>query len=172
MIWKTFSYHLIVVTAGINIRMNVFSCDSGATRTAIVCKWNELHLPLPIHTWFWIERMMKRNALPATFKYFIANIRLKHQPELKCTKTIDIFRHSQCWSFDIYGKLTPICHHQAYCGWKKWKMFPRNLFFHGPLTRCVKSQVAHAPGMPGTFSPPPRVSYPDMHHGTCVTHVP
>ena len=23
--------------------------------------------------------------------------------------------------------------------------------------------------MPGTFSPPPRVSYPDMHHGTCAT---
>ena len=32
--------------------------------------------------------------------------------------------------------------------------------------------VAHAPGMAGTFSPPPRVSDPDMHHGTCVTHVP
>ena len=31
---------------------------------------------------------------------------------------------------------------------------------------------AHAPVMPGTFSPPPRVSDPDMHHGTCVTHVP
>ena len=31
---------------------------------------------------------------------------------------------------------------------------------------------AHAPGMPGTFSPPPQVSDPDMHHGTCVTHVP
>ena len=26
--------------------------------------------------------------------------------------------------------------------------------------------------MPGTFSPPPQVSYPNMHHGTCVTHVP
>ena len=26
--------------------------------------------------------------------------------------------------------------------------------------------------MPGTFSPPPLVSDPDMHHGTCVTHVP
>ena len=26
--------------------------------------------------------------------------------------------------------------------------------------------------MPGTFSPPLRVSDPDMHHGTCVTHVP
>ena len=31
---------------------------------------------------------------------------------------------------------------------------------------------AHAPGMPGTFSPPSQVSDPDMHHGTCVTHVP
>ena len=26
--------------------------------------------------------------------------------------------------------------------------------------------------MPGKFSPPPRFSDPDMHHGTCVTHVP
>ena len=26
--------------------------------------------------------------------------------------------------------------------------------------------------MPGTLSPPPRVSNPDMHHGTCVAHVP
>ena len=28
-----------------------------------------------------------------------------------------------------------------------------NDFDHGPLTRYVKLQVAHAPGMPGTFSP-------------------
>ena len=45
-------------------------------------------------------------------------------------------------------------------------------FINGPLTRYVKLLVAHAPGMPGTVSPPPGVSYPDMHHGTCVTHVP
>ena len=44
--------------------------------------------------------------------------------------------------------------------------------WNGPLTRYVKLPLAHAPGMPGTFSPPPRVSDPDMHHGTCVTHVP
>ena len=31
---------------------------------------------------------------------------------------------------------------------------------------------AHARGMPGTFSPSPQVSDFDMHHGTCVTHVP
>ena len=42
----------------------------------------------------------------------------------------------------------------------------------GPLTRYVKLWFSHAPGMPGTFSPPPWVSDPDMHHGTCVTHVP
>ena len=31
---------------------------------------------------------------------------------------------------------------------------------------------AHAPGMLGAFFPSPQVSNPDMHHGTCVTHVP
>ena len=43
---------------------------------------------------------------------------------------------------------------------------------HGPLIRYQKLWVAHAPGMPGTFCPPSRVSDPDMHHGTCMTHVP
>ena len=42
---------------------------------------------------------------------------------------------------------------------------------HGPLTRYAKLRVVHAPGMPGTFSPPPRVSDHDMHQGTCVTHM-
>ena len=40
------------------------------------------------------------------------------------------------------------------------------------LPLVVKLHVAHAPGMPWTFSPSPRVSDPDMHHGTCVMHVP
>ena len=40
-----------------------------------------------------------------------------------------------------------------------------------PLTRYVKLRVALATRMPGTFSPPPRVSDPDMHHATCVAHV-
>ena len=37
---------------------------------------------------------------------------------------------------------------------------------NGPLARYIKLRVAHATGMPGMFSPPPRVSDPDMHHGT------
>ena len=44
--------------------------------------------------------------------------------------------------------------------------------YHGSLARNVILWVAHAPGIPGTFSPPPRVSDPDIPHGTCVTHVP
>ena len=43
---------------------------------------------------------------------------------------------------------------------------------YGPLARYVKFWVAHVPGMPGAFSPPPWVSDPEMHHGTCVAHVP
>ena len=48
---------------------------------------------------------------------------------------------------------------------------------HGPLTRYVKLWDAHAPGMPGTFFPPPTSKEtvnkrPGMHYGTCVTHVP
>ena len=39
------------------------------------------------------------------------------------------------------------------------------------LTRYVKLWVVHAPGMPGTFSPLPRVSDPDIKLGTCMTHV-
>ena len=42
---------------------------------------------------------------------------------------------------------------------------------HGTLDRYVNLQVAHAPGISATFSPPPWVSDPDMHQGTCVTHV-
>ena len=42
---------------------------------------------------------------------------------------------------------------------------------HGPLARYVKLRVAHSSFMLGTFSPPPRVSDPGMHHGTCVMHV-
>ena len=40
------------------------------------------------------------------------------------------------------------------------------------LTIYAKLRVVHGPGMPGTFPPPPWVSVPDMHHVTCVTHVP
>ena len=55
---------------------------------------------------------------------------------------------------------------------RPWVIMTCGKMLHGPLTRCVKLRVAHAPGMPGTFSPPPRIGGTDMHHGTCATHVP
>ena len=42
----------------------------------------------------------------------------------------------------------------------------------GLLPDTQNCRFTHAPGMPGTFSPPPRVRDPDIHHGTCVTHMP
>ena len=45
----------------------------------------------------------------------------------------------------------------------------RNITCYGSLPRYVKLRVVHAPGMPGTFSPPPRVSDPDMHVPWCMS---
>ena len=41
----------------------------------------------------------------------------------------------------------------------------RTVLVHGPLARYVKLRVPHAPGIPGAFSPPPRVSDPVMPQG-------
>ena len=39
---------------------------------------------------------------------------------------------------------------------------------HGHLARYIKLRVVHAPGLPGRFSPPLRVSDPDMRYGMNV----
>ena len=51
-------------------------------------------------------------------------------------------------------------------------VIPNTSICHGPLASYVKLRVAHVPGMPGTLFQSSQVSDPDMHHGTCVTHVP
>ena len=66
----------------------------------------------------------------------------------------------------------PMKHRCPFCHMDSMLEILKGLSRHGPLARYVKMRVAHAPGMPGTFSPPPRVSDPGMRHGTCVTHVP
>ena len=50
------------------------------------------------------------------------------------------------------------------------KPFSRSRVFqcNGLLIRYVKLRFVHAPGITGTFSPPPNVSDPDLHHGTCM----
>ena len=53
-------------------------------------------------------------------------------------------------------------------------VFQTGDFYHtqGTPTRYVKLRVAHVPGMAGMFYLLPRVSNPDMHHGTRETQVP
>ena len=78
-------------------------------------------------------------------------------------------------------RYTPRNIHTPFLFDSSWSILPNVLrmtsmvsrkFYHGPLVRFVKLWVVHAPGMPGTFYPSSRVSDPDMHHGTCVMHVP
>ena len=40
---------------------------------------------------------------------------------------------------------------------------------HGPLTRYVKLRVAHAPEMPGKFSPPPTLKETVRHVPSCMS---
>ena len=66
------------------------------------------------------------------------------------------------------------CHY--YAGIPHWywinEVKPQLPDEHGPLARYIRLRVTHVSEMPGTFSPPPRVSDPNMHRGTCVTLVP
>ena len=73
------------------------------------------------------------------------------------------------WRFDTEQatKVVPIC----------WRIYASLALDELITKQWASYQIrkiagAHAPGIPGAFSPPPRVSDPDMHHGTCVTHVP
>ena len=74
---------------------------------------------------------------------------------------------SQCWprSLPPYDVTRP--------QWVKCLAFTWE-WLNGPWASCQIRKIAgaHAPGMPGTFSPSPQVSDPDMHHGTCVTQMP
>ena len=114
-------------------------------------------------------------------------------PEQTAQETIEtpvIYDVTLMWSFYM-GELLHItvvcgCNHLSMMvvgwgggGWWWWYQQRRSAqqrllgdMSHGPLTRFIKLRVAHAPGMPGPCSPPPRISDPDMHHDTCVTHVP
>ena len=79
------------------------------------------------------------------------------------------------WLFAILSIVCIIIH--GVCTWAVFccvcgRQIPVD--FTMPWASCQIRKIAgaHAPGMPGTFSPSPQVSDPDMHHDTCVTHVP
>ena len=81
-------------------------------------------------------------------------------------------KHIEDWSIQFYFFDTFYLQASKLCG------------SYDPLCDVVPSMVTWAScqirkimdcacaGRPGTFSRPPLVSDPDMHHGTCVAHVP
>ena len=78
-----------------------------------------------------------------------------------------------CWTFSWFCIVSVNWFH--FSQWKNQVLcyLSTRLFVHnGSLTRYAQVRVAHAPGMPGTFSSSPRVNDPDIHHGTCVIHMP
>ena len=79
---------------------------------------------------------------------------------------IAVYVGSRFWAHDLWISETPL---SAHSGGQR-----TNHLTMAPWASCHirKFAGAHVPGMPGTFSPAPQVSDLDMHHGTCVTHVP
>ena len=85
---------------------------------------------------------------------------------VKCLYSFDLFELLQkCYLDNLMMISWMICLDNTYV---------RLVCVRASWASCQIRKIAgaHAPRMPGTFSPSPQVSDPDMHHGTCVTHVP
>ena len=90
-------------------------------------------------------------------------------PQCQWTKPDGYGNISQCITTTKHSKAKTVCIFLGiYCMKSTFARFSR----YGPLARYINLRVAHALGMTGTFSAPPRVSDLDIYQGTCVTHVP
>ena len=69
----------------------------------------------------------------------------------KSTQYVALWTHKIHPYLALSGELWSVFYEYFNRNWSCYKGFL--LYFHGPLTRYVKLQVAHAQGMPGTFSP-------------------
>ena len=97
------------------------------------------------------------------------NVYSCHNPNWLCWWPPSVKVYIDFFAISKQNDLTP-CDQGHPCHMPRWNLV--NIGPHGPLTRYVILWVAYAPGMPGTFFTILRVSDPNMHHGTCVTHVP
>ena len=91
-------------------------------------------------------------------KYLTSNMHITDQNHLSCT-----VQSFCCWSMAMVAKVMAACVASSSVA-TTW-------FVVWASCKMGKLQVAHAPGMPGTFSPPHWVRDPDTHQGTCVRHV-
>ena len=88
-----------------------------------------------------------------------------------------VTRHSELCQNAIFPCLHGWMKQSAWWGTTFLQLFPdciAHWYESEPWASCQIRKITGCAftGMLGTFSPQPRVSDPDMHHGTCVTHVP
>ena len=92
--------------------------------------------------------------------------------------TILVLVQFQIWSsissLKIYQPMSLQCNtsmkHSKH-GSQRFVIVRFNPIIHGPLARYVKLAGYACAGHAGDVFPAPRVGDPDMHHGTCVTHL-
>ena len=113
------------------------------------------------------------NLFPNQWDFYNTRTEILHKPKQGTTT-----RELQWLGSKIWNSLVNECNEMGNVGYRRLKFLMNHLAgiskkpANGLLASLVKLRVPHAPGMPGTFPPIPRVSDPDMHHGTCVTHIP
>ena len=112
-------------------------------------KWRPFRLGLNVLK----QLLAKYYTVWGIYMFWSRGVRGMH-PYIKCSPYIKRHYIRTCYLAAIVGTTIPA----QYISWASYQI------------RKIAS--VHAPGMPGTFSPPLRVSDPDMYHGTCVTHVP
>ena len=78
----------------------------------------------------------------------------KPLPGIILTNIPDAFNVSSPRSVKPWSVITQYHIQHSNCRSRQWASY-----------HIYKIAVARAPGMPGTFSPPSRISDPDMHHG-------
>ena len=84
-----------------------------------------------------------------------------------CNEDARVFHHVVERLVNCYIQET--CRILRWSGWQRLTLDSSSNIGWDQWASCQIRKIvgAHAPGMPGTFSPSPQVSDPDMHHGTC-----
>ena len=107
------------------------------------------HLSLIVRYWVHVIHPPKERAIYSYLKYHITWVTLK---------VVDT--HSNWWQMNPFT--------EVFTTTGPWQDISR---FHEPLARYVKLRFAKCTGTAGKVFPPPRVSHPGMHRGTCVTAI-
>ena len=114
-------------------------------------------------TWPWLSLVVifRRVTIPTVQLHPISTSSLHRTPtvSLHAQSCYDVT--ASCWTRvgpNRYGNI------RSHRKWRQARLAERQQW---ASCQIRKIPGAHAPGMPGT-----QVSDPDMHHGTCVTHVP